>query len=1406
MSKAFALRRDADEVRMQLETTLADVGSHEVGLQNLHRRIEDGTFEGVHGHSPEEWLEIKEGEQAQRQGTIEGMAERLGEITDGLASVLDKGKPLFRQGNSEPIALLPVRLETRFADDSTVQVRVFPDDLHIDAFDPRLTPAELKAARDYWRKPSEPAWQELLGHLSPARAAWATRATRKGAPEPQLREEGERRAPRISTLPSHWRCLGLLGGEAVVDESGKEIPVPLPLGVLMTGEGGANREQAKWLVEFSAAEEAGMAMTLKLPEGVDHLDELLVVGVQRSSGAEASQRLRDTLIGHAFGAGLGFLAPGTPTNNTPQSRSAWSSRPEPRPPGSKRPRLAPQTDAARLARALGLPKAAFLAECPGGGDSTERAVAALTLLSWGALGQGMVDASHGSDLVTGEDLPVDVEAWRAVRDHLIDHVRSRGPLPAIRVGKQPYGVLPVSSLDDWVAQADRDPTASIALWLLRLRHHWRAALAPGWIPRVSDGVAADRTAVDVLSRLPVAVDLVVRRLLSPRAAKEKLGPKSSGPALSIGDIGAGANLRWTVPTELISSLSFTGNATKPDYALVGPRLDPEPGNFTEVLTASRELWADALAVVEDKLSPAEYERRWPLALTTREGEAPPRRDTIFAIVSEGQHPGFVAAMLHPGNWSAWPGADLGEDDLLRQALDLPGTVDNLVTMELDPAAGGDEQLRAEVRAGARKSAKGAPRVIDALAALEATPPAQLLPLAFEVLDVYSHRLDAWITSLASRRLRAMRDSEKATGIRIGGYGWVENLHRDRVVADVDGYVHAPSLHHAATAAVLRSGFRAHQGEETLAVNLTSRRARIARWLLGGVRRGQELGSLLGYRFERALHDNGHDELIDDFRLRYPAPVAAEPQDGAERPDRWQRSTEAIAARNVVDGMALARDAQNASAAFPAAAPMVAELADALDAVSDLLLAESVHHLVGGNAMRAGLSADTLGRGEDVPDRFDVLRTPYRGRAIVHRVAAVLPATPVLAEGWSSDALSALEPRVEAWVADALGPASGRRLTGVLISPDGGERPFDREAGELGFGALTTALEVSAADHARLDRRVIELEGEPGAAVRYEGAGWQELRGAATRVRSLLASAQPLLPAHLAAGPAAAEIVPGLEELRDRLAAFVATLPGRSKPATPAGRLSKLAKETPGPGWLSSVATALADVLGTGVPVVPLLTGAELGPVPDGTSGSELADWIRRTGSVRPSVRIWHELLLLTGANSGQACSLSASQSPLADPAEAWIGGTFPATKRPAARQHLACHLPSPLPAEGLLAGIVFDEWVEVLPGSDALAATKLEGEEPLPAESELTGLSFHFDRPDAKAPQAILVAVPPNAERGWTEDGLALVVHDTLELAKLRAVDLGDLPLLDDVLPGLRLNNQSPLGSLASGYWRELAE
>ena len=168
--------------------------------------------------------------------------------------------------------------------------------------------------------------------------------------------------------------------------------------------------------------------------------------------------------------------------------------------------------------------------------------------------------------------------------------------------------------------------------------------------------------------------------------------------------------------------------------------------------------------------------------------------------------------------------------------------------------------------------------------LRRLPDAVRQALIAETLDLITFRFDAWATSLATRRLAELRNAAPA-GIRLGGYGWVENLQRAAPLQRVEppqgevplyrsagnkGYVHAPSLAHAATAAVLRSGYLAELqqgdgGDSPFAVDLSSDRVHRAKWMLDGVREGQSLGALLGYRFERGLHEQGLDRYIHRFR-------------------------------------------------------------------------------------------------------------------------------------------------------------------------------------------------------------------------------------------------------------------------------------------------------------------------------------------------------------------------------------------------------------------------------------------------------------------------------------------------------------------------------------------------------------
>jgi hypothetical protein len=86
--------------------------------------------------------------------------------------------------------------------------------------------------------------------------------------------------------------------------------------------------------------------------------------------------------------------------------------------------------------------------------------------------------------------------------------------------------------------------------------------------------------------------------------------------------------------------------------------------------------------------------------------------------------------------------------------------------------------------------------------------------------------------------------------------------------------------------------------------------------------------------------------------------------------------------------------------------------------------------------------------------------------------------------------------------------------------------------------------------------------------------------------------------------------------------------------------------------------------------------------------------------------------------------------------------------------------------------LVIDAWSEIAPRA-------VGGEAP----EEVLGVAFDFDRPGARAPQAMLIAVPPDLERGWAREDLHACVEETLLAARLRTLDLADIPELGSVLP-----------------------
>src|SRR5262249_12644636 len=149
-------------------------------------------------------------------------------------------------------------------------------------------------------------------------------------------------------------------------------------------------------------------------------------------------------------------------------------------------------NAAKLATALGIDGADVLGISPEALTDQQSIIASMQQLFWPALGgQALYMLFEQWDIPPGDTssqggwhLHADAATAAALAQHAAGWVRSRGTLPVLRTGQQPYGVLPTSSLADWVPAAD-DPTSTIVAWLRTFRDYWLAAT--GNVDRILPG-------------------------------------------------------------------------------------------------------------------------------------------------------------------------------------------------------------------------------------------------------------------------------------------------------------------------------------------------------------------------------------------------------------------------------------------------------------------------------------------------------------------------------------------------------------------------------------------------------------------------------------------------------------------------------------------------------------------------------------------------------------------------------------------------------------------------------------------------------------------------------------------------------------------------------------------------------
>lgn len=1003
-------------------------------------------------------------------------------------------------------------------------------------------------------------------------------------------------AARIDLLPERFVVVTYNGGKPKTHLGG---PIRTPLAASPDPNAPPEKQlkqvddalqippEIEWMFDFDKAEAAGMALRIDLTaeEAAGGFDRVIVLGVRLSdTPAEALASLGTLLEHHLCSrAGLEILPQGTPTNNTEKSGAGYTFRDDSdasfdifmrdTPQYTPTTEVHLQRDGERLARSLGLPDE-LMQRVPNAGGHDQVDAHAMQVALWpGTLGYMM------KTLLQPVFSDADVARTRAF---FTRHVSGRGPLPALRIGRQPYGILPITDFArvNWFDDQVRTPFMHQLYGIVRnIENEWNTLV--GRLSFIGKpGADPHQVLLDVLGLHSGAVEYHPMQSESVDHKFYELAFLDYSVALGfLGFFPSGS------PLSLLRDMGYQGDAV-PDLLqkvfktlqtpLTGPLIDDRPlsettpirayagtQNYIEWLIDAANAGIGALQLeqgFDGGKKPAAL-----LYLLLRHALQLSYHDTGVKLYAEaGLLETASVAMREPAmvHVSAEPRASESRYSVLfRPEARITGStglpLGDYIATKLHTI---NPELREQ---------------LDALSHLAQLPTARLERVFAEHIDCVSYRLDAWKTGLIASRLESLsaaRPKREEPGLYLGAFGWLEPLRpggkvlepvqlppdiakvvnqRDKVPLMRDstngGLIHAPSLNHATTAAVLRNGYLANDGK--LAVNLSSRRVRLALGILEGMRNGQSLGALLGYQFERHVHDNGPiavRDLIYVLRREFPLAANQISKTTSTSPESGT-AQESIAAVNVVDGRKMIERIEGAAtpnftypfgiATLPARpADQQQAITNALhhirdinDAVADLVLSEGVHQAVGGNYERSAGTLDAFAKG-NYPPEPDVVRTPRTGIGLTLRMGIhfkpVPPANPM---PFALTPLAMAHPAMNSWLLERLPTPADVGCNVTFTDRAAGEQTIFVDQQQLGLHPIDVLFRAHAgtdqavgdledrilqhiqATHAPRHDRPIQLRFTTRVADRVN---WFELQALLRSLRELLIASRPLQPADL----------------------------------------------------------------------------------------------------------------------------------------------------------------------------------------------------------------------------------------------------------------------------------------------------
>jgi hypothetical protein len=947
--------------------------------------------------------------------------------------------------------LLPLRLETLFDppvsehnDDPLrwkLSLRVMPDEASICRDNRHVGAGERQALALFWQAVQQPgtpdpawlegdtaavAWQQLCARVAPPRAAWLVGALdvqfdgdavtvqlpddMPAAPEPN----------RVGGLPPALRVVALTKtpldgairhsiGRLPMDEAASidtaALTLPLP--------GAPDDTQHSWWASWETAQAAGLGGAWLLPEGMtpDNIDALIVAGI----GDEAP----DAHFNAQADAGeLAVLPLGAPTNSVHGAPAADLGRT-----AADWRRIAQM----RLRQRLG----------QGAPLDAGQAIQHYLLGADGGLpffaGADSADSTHDSRLLARALWPALWGHWlrdlwqlgddaHRIGNWAADNLCPEGPLMPIRIGDQPYGLLPVTALSDWrpavAFSADDDAQgrleALMAAKLADLRHQWAGAARRTRTVAGQDSAAFMRLlGQDALSRRYVARDFTPAwAQRAPYQLAGDLRDKFDDAVRTAYQMAGDQFERDSVNPYLAAGLWRPTRLplVQPARWLYGHR----HGEVWRPVTLSR-----FLTILFEDLGPnnppeeldlERIFRNWWWVLDD-DGEwqlgGLPNSLLIRLLVYATQ----LAAL-----WRRAPSGSGPERRLFKTqqdgALTLAGLLDDPAWQveDFDPV---HERPIFTVHIPDERRAQ-------LERALRAT------------LDSAASRLDPWVTGFAWQRLRQHSASPRRA-YRLGAFGWVDGPFGGRPGPTEAGRLHTPSYNQTLAAIILRDRFLSsdrtgavnESGRNPWEMNITAAKARLAEAIAAEVRLGGHILEIIGRYVEQVL---GAHQAVKELRTSDRYAMRPERHDPAEV-CHGLRALTGLLKGGDPDARLSAADLHpdappNDDPAFPLTPDQRDQLKllhHALDVYGDLLMADGVMQLVNRQTERAAETMDAAA-GFAQPPSFEFLRTPPSGYQLESLVLSVLPFVPVNSLPGTATPARLADPSVAAFLDDTLGAA------------------------------------------------------------------------------------------------------------------------------------------------------------------------------------------------------------------------------------------------------------------------------------------------------------------------------------------------------------------------------------------------